>query len=214
MQRARPANCIGAYLQADALQSHDVDVVELPEDHGLLANVLQRGRGILVGILAGRFHGDHLAPPRASVHFAEAADADHLLEAQLAEVDLDRLVLLVEHVRAPAAAARFFHLLDKVGREDADFVADLPRPPSLVARYLDIAREDLDELSLAQAQLVLPLSVVVVEGLADGQPSLPALAAGAAAVRAAEIQDAQWWLALLLLLLHGVLPQMGLVREG
>lgn len=49
-----------------------------------------------------------------------------------------------------------------------NLVSDLPGPPALVAGYLGVLGQDLDQLALAQRQLVLALRVVVVQGGPEG----------------------------------------------
>jgi len=53
---------------------------------------------------------------------------------------------------------------DKVSREYAHLVAELARPPALIAGYLGVRGQHLDNVAALEAQLVLALRLIVVYG--------------------------------------------------
>jgi len=55
-------------------------------------------------------------------------------------------------------------LSDKVGWEYAHLVAELSRPPTLIARYLGVSGQHLNNVTPLETQLVLALRIVVVYG--------------------------------------------------
>lgn len=75
-------------LQTHAFEPDDVGVTQHGKQLGLLLDALRGGGDILVWVLARRLHGHLLLAPRAAVHFAEATDANDLLEHECAELDV------------------------------------------------------------------------------------------------------------------------------
>jgi len=136
------------YLQTDAQHRHNVLVVQQPEQIGLLLDVLDSLADVLVGVLARCFDGHLLVVPIAAVHLAETADADHLFQLELLELDFSDVIIADGRVH------------DEVGREYAHLVAELAGPPALVAGYLGVGGQHLDDVAALQAQLVLALRVV------------------------------------------------------
>jgi len=55
-------------------------------------------------------------------------------------------------------------LSDKIGWEYAHLIAELTRPPALVAGYLGIRGQHLDDVASLEAKLVLTLCLIVVDG--------------------------------------------------
>jgi len=55
-------------------------------------------------------------------------------------------------------------LSDKVGREYAHLVTELSGPPTLVAGYLGVCGQHLDDVASLEAKLVLALRLIVVYG--------------------------------------------------
>lgn len=149
--------------QADPVQGDDVRVPQHGKELGLLPHALRRGRDVLVGVLPRCLHGHLLAPPGGPVHLPEAPDADDLLQLQVLEVDLRQAP---RGIPPPAAGPRrpavglAGHV---VGGEDAEAVADLPRPPAVVAGHGRVLRQHLHHVPPPQAQLVLTVRLVVVQ---------------------------------------------------
>ena len=148
-------------LQADPQHPHDVNMLQEPEQFPLLQHLLLRLVLVLVLLAPGRLHCDLVTSVVASENLAEAAGTDDLLHTELGPGDVRR----VEPLQLLAAEVGKVEVTrgHEVAGEHPDPVLALARPPALVPGDLVIFAQHLDHVALHQPQLVLALSVVVVD---------------------------------------------------
>ncbi|KAF9823434.1 hypothetical protein SFRURICE_006647 [Spodoptera frugiperda] len=138
-------------LEVPMDEGHGRANVKHPEQSRLLQHTLFYNFDIFVRVLTRRLHRYYFTVPIATIHFPEAAYPDHFLQFQLGEGDARRLHgqgVFLRHV---------------YGREYTDAIADLSRPPALIAGDVGVLGQHLDDLAATQGKLILSLCHIVVD---------------------------------------------------